>query len=54
MDSCGRLSDHDGARARPGDELDQVGIAVQKASGGVEQVKQCGRRAIESERRQDT
>ena len=51
MDAGGRLAGHDGPRARPRRDLDQVAVAVQQAGGEVDQVEQRRRFRVDDERR---
>jgi hypothetical protein len=53
MNSRGGLARDDGARIRPGAKLDQLGIAVHQAGGGIEQKEQRRLIASQLERRKD-
>src|SRR5262249_26517702 len=49
-----RLAGHDGPRARPGRDLDEMAVPVQQAGGEVDQVEQRCRLAVEDERGHET
>ena len=47
----GRLAGHDGPRALPRGDLDQMAVAIHQPGGEVDQVEQRRRFAVKDERR---